>query len=89
MSTCNDKVADSCSPEATLSYTEEDLTSQAFPPDLATHESKKTPTNTQKTFIGSTAVMHTGVDWTEVYNELNNSIKMRHYSPKRLKTYTG
>ncbi|MEA3428204.1 MAG: phage integrase N-terminal SAM-like domain-containing protein [Thermodesulfobacteriota bacterium] len=30
-----------------------------------------------------------GADWTEVFNELKNTIKMRHYSPKTLKTYSG
>lgn len=88
-SVCSDKVAGSCSPETTLSYTEEDLTNQVISSDLAAHESKESPPNTKNTFRGSTAVKHTGVDWTEVYNELNNSIKMRHYSPKTLKTYTG
>jgi Phage integrase, N-terminal SAM-like domain len=27
-------------------------------------------------------------DWTGVYNDLNNAIKIRHYSPSTLKTYT-
>ncbi|MCK4618864.1 MAG: hypothetical protein KAT52_02870, partial [Desulfobacterales bacterium] len=30
-----------------------------------------------------------GADWTEVFNELKNAVKMRHYSPKTLKTYSG
>ncbi|MBW2569345.1 MAG: phage integrase N-terminal SAM-like domain-containing protein [Deltaproteobacteria bacterium] len=30
-----------------------------------------------------------GADWTEVFNELNNAVKIRHYSPKTLKTYSG
>ncbi len=28
-------------------------------------------------------------DWTEVYKDLQNVIKVRHYSPSTLKTYTG
>jgi hypothetical protein len=30
-----------------------------------------------------------GADWTEIFNELKNAVKMRHYSPKTLKTYSG
>ncbi|HHO48348.1 MAG TPA: integron integrase [Desulfobacteraceae bacterium] len=30
-----------------------------------------------------------GVDWTEVFSKLKNEIKVRHYSPRTLKTYTG
>ncbi len=30
-----------------------------------------------------------GADWTQVYTELENAIKMRHYSPKTLKSYVG
>jgi len=26
-----------------------------------------------------------GADWSEVFNELKNAVKMRHYSPKTLK----
>ena len=29
-----------------------------------------------------------GADWRHIYAELENSIKMRHYSPKTLKSYT-
>lgn len=29
-----------------------------------------------------------GADWRHIYTELENSIKMRHYSPKTLKSYT-
>ena len=28
-------------------------------------------------------------DWTGVFNELKTAVKMRHYSPKTLKTYSG
>ena len=35
------------------------------------------------------APRQSGADWTEVFNELKNAIKMRHYSPKTLKTYSG
>ena len=31
----------------------------------------------------------TNADWTSVYNELTSEIKLRHYSPSTLKTYTG
>jgi hypothetical protein len=31
------------------------------------------------------APWQSGADWTEVFNELNNAVKMRHYSPKTLK----
>ncbi len=30
-----------------------------------------------------------GVDWTGVFNDLKNAIKMRHYSPATLRTYSG
>lgn len=30
-----------------------------------------------------------GTDWSGVFNELKNNIKMRHYSPKTLKAYAG
>ncbi len=30
-----------------------------------------------------------GADWTEVFNELKTAVKMRHYSPKTLKTCSG
>lgn len=30
-----------------------------------------------------------GADWTRVFTELKNAVKMRHYSPKTLKTYSG
>ncbi len=30
-----------------------------------------------------------GADWTELYKKLENTIKIRHYSPATLKTYTG
>ncbi len=30
-----------------------------------------------------------GTDWTEVFDGLKGAIKMRHYSPKTLKTYSG
>ena len=30
-----------------------------------------------------------GTDWTGVYKDLQNTIKVRHYSPSTLKTYTG
>jgi integron integrase len=30
-----------------------------------------------------------GADWISVYNDLNNAIKIRHYSPATLKTYIG
>jgi len=35
------------------------------------------------------APAQSGSDWTEVFNELKNAVKMRHYSPKTLKTYSG
>ena len=35
------------------------------------------------------APRQSGADWTEVFNELKNAVKMRHYSPKTLKTYSG
>ena len=31
----------------------------------------------------------TGADWTPAYNKLNSEIKIRHYSPKTFKAYTG
>jgi site-specific recombinase XerC len=30
-----------------------------------------------------------GAYWTEVFNELKNAVKMRHYSRKTLKAYSG
>jgi hypothetical protein len=30
-----------------------------------------------------------GADWTEVFDGLKSAIKMRHYSPKTSKTYSG
>ena len=32
---------------------------------------------------------HHGADWTGVFNGLKNAVKLRHYSPKTLKTYSG
>ncbi len=29
----------------------------------------------------------TNCDWQKIYDELSNEIKVRHYSPKTLKTY--
>ena len=31
----------------------------------------------------------TDADWTSLYNDLNAEIKLRHYSPKTLKSYRG
>jgi integron integrase len=30
-----------------------------------------------------------GTDWSDIFNELRNCIKLRHYSPRTLKTYTS
>ena len=32
---------------------------------------------------------HHSADWTGVFNGLKNAVKLRHYSPKTLKTYSG
>jgi len=32
---------------------------------------------------------HKGTDWRQVYSELESSIRMRHYSPRTLKSYVG
>lgn len=34
-------------------------------------------------------VKHVSADWSPVFNELKNSIKLRHYSPRTLKTYSA
>jgi len=36
---------------------------------------------------GSSGVKKTGADWRQVFTELENTIKLRHYSPKTLKSY--
>lgn len=35
------------------------------------------------------AEKHMGEDWRQVYSELEGSIRMRHYSPRTLKSYVG
>ena len=35
------------------------------------------------------AIKQKGSDWSAVFNELKNTIKMRHYSPRTLKTYAS
>ncbi len=35
----------------------------------------------------TTGEKHTGADWSAVFAELGNTIKLRHYSPKTLKSY--
>lgn len=35
------------------------------------------------------AEKHKGADWRQVYSELESSIRMRHYSPRTLKSYVG
>ncbi len=36
-----------------------------------------------------TMLKQSGADWTGIFSELKNVIKLRHYSPKTLKSYTG
>ena len=71
-------------------------------PDISSSHTKKVAFN-QAVFSGRKIIPQTskpgsdtnmaagqsGADWTEVFNELKNAIKMRHYSPKTLKTYSG
>ncbi len=39
--------------------------------------------------ISGTTVKQKGADWTSIYDELKNTIKMLHYSPRTLKSYAG
>jgi len=38
---------------------------------------------------GKQVLKQSGADWTWVFEELKNGIKLRHYAPKTLKSYTG
>jgi len=49
-------------------------------------EDVKTLTNEPET-TERKALKSNGADWTGVYNDLKNAIKIRHYSPSTLKTY--
>ena len=51
-------------------------------------ESLSTVTHEPET-SGSEVLKSSGTDWTAVYSDLENAIKIRHYSPSTLKTYTG
>jgi integrase len=39
--------------------------------------------------VSSDILKSSGADWIGVYNDLNNAIKIRQYSPATLKTYIG
>ena len=47
------------------------------------------PQTSKPDFDTNMAAGQSSDDWTEVFNELKNAIKMRHFSPKTLKTYSG
>jgi integron integrase len=44
---------------------------------------------TQTAGEGGVPEKQSGADWRHIYAELENTIKMRHYSPKTLKSYVG
>ena len=48
-----------------------------------------TPQTPKPATAGEKVLKSSGADWTSVYNDLDNAIKVRHYSPSTLKTYTG
>ena len=51
---------------------------------------KETTSHTSGPFPRTNMVLRqSGADWTGIFNDLKNAIKMRHYSPKTLKTYSG
>lgn len=51
---------------------------------IATKQTKEVLPETEKS-----AEKYKGVDWRQVYSELESSIRMRHYSPRTLKSYVG
>jgi len=51
---------------------------------IATRKMKEVLPETEKS-----AEKHKGVDWRQVYSELESSIRMRHYSLRTLKSYVG
>lgn len=51
---------------------------------IATKQTKKVLPETEKS-----VEKYKGVDWRQVYSELESSIRMRHYSPRTLKSYVG
>jgi len=73
-----------------------------YKPAPTTFDSKKTiskqgvlvSANTQppvatKKSLSTMGYQQSGSDWTGIFTELKNTIKIRHYSPKTLKAYTG
>ncbi len=49
----------------------------------------KTPPTHTPAIPEKEVLKSSGADWTGVYNDLKNGIKVRHYSPSTLKTYTS
>ena len=47
------------------------------------------PRQTEARAAGEKTSKITGTDWTNIFTELKNTIRVRHYSPATLKTYTG
>ena len=60
--------------------------------EILSNERAKIKAKKSKTKAYSTKKRHlrkTGADWTSIYSDLGNEIKLRHYSPKTLAAYRG
>ena len=55
---------------------------------VLTSANTQPPADTKKP-LRTKGYQQTGFDWTGIFTELKNTIKIRHYSPKTLKTYIG
>ena len=83
-------VAVSCILYGTSSlHTQENTNNQVVSYDYVSSDRKKSlPAN--KVFASTnTEHKQSGFDWSGVFNGLKNCIKIRHYSPKTLKTYSS
>jgi integron integrase len=70
--------------KATSSYNKQKLSSQENQVDnaISLQVGESTPSTDQ-------ILKQSGVDWAWVFNDLKNAIKVRHYSPATLRTYSG
>lgn len=65
------------------------MNNQAVSPYYSLPKNSKTHSTNRNASSPKVKPKHEGTDWTETFTELKNAIKVRHYSPKTLKTYSG